>query len=684
MRISTPARLRIPPTLSRTLPAVLLPVLFLVGPVSGALIAAEKPAAGDWPEITEEERGLTNIPGDPDAEAVVLLEERHGKILKIADDYKNVMRYHWRAKILKPSGKRHAEVRIGAQKFSRVGRLEARTVKPDGSVIPVPADQIFDKLVRQIGSFKWTEKVFTFPAAEPGSILEYRYERNDDSLVYIDPWYFEGPLPTLVSRVTQAVLDEMGYMVLCDLCLGTKPQVTDWREGKTKGQVYSVEMRNLPGYRREGMMPPPREVSPHLEMVLQFWKDVPWRPLGRQDRLFTDWDSVAKYSLFRYEEAIKEGHAQLKPVVEEWIAGKTDPVEKVRTILRHVQEDFIYIPYRSVYGWSSSVEQLLKYKRADNEEKAVLVLASLRAAGLDGTLALVSGKDGGTINPHLFSPSQFTHTVVLWTRPDGFQQVLDPTVSYAPFGFVSWMDSGADALVLKPGSARIQQLPVKNELSATKYHVRLTPRDDGKAELEIEARFTGEDAIGLREDLAPAAESARKSRLESWLDDRRDGAALLSHSIENLTNPDEPLVLKLKAEASGLVTLAEGTMVVQGCVLECIGSNPISRGERRHPFYVERGWNDEQVVTIVPPSGMKAAEMPLPMAARSPIASHTMSCAPGDGEEVVCTRLFTARRNRWAAEERDRLRAMFDKVLEADRMAVPLAASPGSTASAGN
>jgi hypothetical protein len=267
------------------------------------------------------------------------------------------------------------------------------------------------------------------------------------------------------------------------------------------------------------------------------------------------------------------------------------------------------------------------------------------------------------------------------SRPDGSIQYLDPTVTYAPFGFVPWRDSGADVLLLKGGEGVVGALPVKNELSTTKYKITVKPRPDAKADLEIEARFTGEDAIDLREDLAPASESARVDYLKEWLSEARPGAALVSgsQSVENLDKLEEPLIIKMKAEAGGLVTLAEGIQVVQGCVLFCLDSNPISRAARQHPFYVDRGWNVSQEVRIVPPTGMKAAPMPVGSAAKSAIGTLTMSCVSHEEEGVVCTELFIARRNRWSATDGDGIRTMYDQIVEADRIAVSFqAAEAGS------
>jgi hypothetical protein len=641
--------------------------------------ARDKTAPSDgWPPITDEERKLTSIPQDPDADAVLLVNDREGTPVKPTEQWFNQLHFHWRLKVLKPEGKRFGEIHIEAQRYSRVSNIEARTIKPDGTVVPVTPDQIFDKTVFQAGSYKHTEKAFNFPAVEPGAILEYRYVRTDNDLYFIDPWYFEGQLFTRSSHVTQVVPYGSGYMVLCDLCEGAKQDVSEWREGKEKGQIYSVTMHDLPGYHREIMMPPRREVSPRLDFILQNWKDVYFDPLGRGDRLFIDWTSVGNYALYHYEQAIKDGQAAIKPVAEGWIQGITDPQEKIRAIFQHVQQDFDYLPWTTVYGESSPIATILKNKTADNEEKAVLLLAALRAIGTQGFPALVSGRNGGALNPKFLSLTQFTHTIVVVPDPNGTPQYLDPTVAYAPFGFVPWKDSEADILAIKKkDSAEIGKLPLKNELSTTKYSITLKPRPDAKADLEIEARFTGEDAIDLRDDLVPASESGRADYIKEWLGEARPGAVLVSQSIENLDKLDEPLVLKIKAEAEGLVTVAEGVQVIRGCVLGCFQSNPISRAARQHPFYVDRGWNLSQEVLIVPPGGMKAGSMPVGAAARSTIGSLTMSCVSRDEEGVACRRQFTARRNRWDASERDGIRAMYDKIVQADGMAVSFEAVAG-------
>jgi hypothetical protein len=647
----------------------------ILAPPGGALMAyaAAKPAAsapGDWPEISADERGLKGVPEEPEADAVILIKTRNGKIVEKGADTVNVLDYHWRIKILNERGKRYGEVRIPAQKYSRVSNLKARTVKPDGTIVPVAPDQIFEKVVLQVGEFKLTEWVFNFPAVEPGAILEYRYDRHDNFLRYVDPWYFAGPEFTLLSRVTQAVPAGAGYAVLCDLCSTTKPVITPWREGKAKGQLYSVELKRIRGYRDELMMPPEREVTPRLEMVLQSWKDVYWEPLGRQDSLFTDWGSVAKYADFYYQQAIKEGLGPLKPIVEEWVKGVADPEERMKTVVRHVQQDFRYIAWNSVIGRVGSIEGLIKNKAADNEEKAVLLVAALKTIGVNAQAALASGKDEGSVNPKFFSPSQFTHVIVAVPQAGGGTRWIDPTVTYAPMGFMPWKDSGADVLLIEGGKGELTTLPAKNEISTTRYKVVTRPRADGKADLDVEAEFLGEDAIDMRDDLAPASEEARTAYMQRWVADRRPGTALRSQAIENLQDVDKPLLLKLSLEAPGLVTLADELVLVQGCALTCMGSNPISKGERQYPFYIDRGWNEDETVVIQAPAGMQVSQTPPAVVAKAAIGTYTFSCLSQGEAAARCSRQSVARRNRWPAGEQTAVRGMYDKIVQADRSTV--------------
>ena len=653
---------------SRVYLLVLLHVL-MFGLIAAPMASAKKEVA-TWPEITPAERELKAIPQDPDAAAVILLNRRDGKVTTHGKYLVNALTYHWRLKVLNERGRKYSEVEIPANKYSKVSNIEARTVKSDGAAIPVAPDQIFEKTVAKGRGFKETAWVFSFPAVEPGTILEYRYEREANSLIYVEPWFFSGPEFTVLSHVSQAAPSEANYITLCDKCPNPEPDRSEWREGKMRGRIYTLEMRDVPADRDELWMPPDREAKPRFEMILKAWDNQYWEALGRYNVLFSDWASVARYVDFGYRRAYLVDESEVAALTTSWTQGAADPAQKVHSIAAHVQADFRYIGGDVILPGTRSITDIIKAHSADNEEKAVLLAAALRSLGLKPSIALVAGRHKGPLYANFYSLTQFSHAVVALPKADGGYQWIDPTVANAPFGFLPWFDSGAGALLMREGGAELVTLPKVDDPGATRYEVTVRPRADNKSDLEVMAEYRGEDAVDMRRELIPVSESERASFLQRWAGEARPGSVLQSHELLDLDQPDKPLRLKARLEAPGLLTRSDALMTVRGCVLDCYETNPISRSERKHPFYVDRGRRTEQIVTILPSEGMKAATLPASQTARSVIGSLTLACGAADNGGVRCTRTLTLPRERWPEDQGGSVRAMFDKILVIDRTSI--------------
>jgi uncharacterized protein DUF3857/transglutaminase superfamily protein len=669
-----------PPAARHRRSATLLMFLAALAGFAPLRAADKKDETVAWPEITEQERALKSVPQDPEADAVILRRTRQGKIMDDQRHLWNVLDYHWRMKILNDRGKRYAEVHIPSQKYSEVSGIEARTIKADGTVVPVAGDQIFEKLVEKGRGYKRNEFVFNFPAVEPGAILEYRYRRRVSSIIYIEPWFFAGPEFTLYSSMSQVVHEWTTFRILCDKCPSPEPDSTPWQEGKKKGKLLKMEMKDISAYREERLMPPAAEVSPRIEMVLKALEGAQIEALGREDNLFTDWDSVAKYARYYYAKAYRVDEVSMKQVVGGWTQGITGKEDMMKAVFRHVTDDFRYQPYDNVYAQTSSIADMLKAKMADNEGKAVLLVSALRAIGVPANIVLVVGKGKGALVTTYCSLSQFSHAMVAVPQPDNTAIWLDPTVTYVPYGFMPWQDSGAGALYITETGSALINLPQKDEPGGTRYQVTVKPRPDGKADIDVVAEFQGEDAIEMRQELLPAAESARTTYLQGWLKEVRPGAELKNYKAQDLEAIDKPLRLTMSLEAPELITKAEPLLLVRGCVLKCEGSNPVSRRERTYPFYVDRGWNEEQTVTIVPPVGMRAADPPKPASLKSALGTLTFSCSSQADGSMRCTRRFTAPRGRWPAAEQAGIRKMFDSIVEVDRTSVAFQEEQGAAA----
>lgn len=648
---------------------------------AGGAVAKDKDA--DWPEITQAERDFKAVPGDAEAGAVLLRHTRDGKIVLRGKWLRNVLDYHWRLKVLTDKGKEYGAIEIPANKWSGVDGIRARTIKADGSIVPVPPDQIFEKVVTKAHGVRSTQFVFNFPAVEPGAILEYAYERETSSLIFVTPWYFSGQTYTVLSRVTQAVPIEAHYQSLCYKCPNPDPPRADWKEGKIRGKLTTWELKDIPANQDEILSPPERELLPRLEMTLSAWDYQHWDELARDNNLFTDWNSVARYFNFRYRKAYMLDETLMRQTVAGWTVGLTDADAKLAAVFRHVQSDFHYEDSDLLLAQTRSIADLLKAHSADNEEKAVLLTSALRALGLSPVIGLVAALENGQVYANYYSFLQFDHAIVGVPRKDGAMQWMDPTATWTPFGVLPWHDAGAPVLILHDdNTGEVTKLPMGAAQSKTSYVTAVTPQPDGRAVIESVVEMTGDDAAEMRDTLVPESESDRRTRITRWTGDMLEGATLQEFSFEDLETIDKPLRIKLKLEAPALVTRAEDVTAVRGCALDCYTSNPVPRSDRRYAIYIDRPMTRESLTTIKAPQGARAAPMPKPVSLDSIFGTYKLSCTASQGGDVTCGRNLNLPRSRWPETTGQAFKKLFDQIVQSDRTSVAFS-SEAAPAAAG-
>ncbi|MGH9789368.1 MAG: DUF3857 domain-containing protein [Candidatus Acidiferrales bacterium] len=155
------------------------PALLVVTILLTALPAAA--AKDEWLPITDEERQLKEVPGNPGAPAVLLY--RHVE----TDDVDAVERHYYRIKILTEEGRKYADVELAYWKgIPWVEEVKARLARPDGTMAEFQG-KIFEKVLAKHKGVSILAKTFTFPEVEVGSILEYRYKMRWDRWRYRAP-----------------------------------------------------------------------------------------------------------------------------------------------------------------------------------------------------------------------------------------------------------------------------------------------------------------------------------------------------------------------------------------------------------------------------------------------------------------------------------------------------------------
>src|SRR5882724_324021 len=153
--------------------------------------------ADDWKLIDPATLALKASIVEKDADAEAIFWEVHLTDELDGDTPRTVMNHYIRIKIFSERG-RESQSKIDIPFLSnwRVTGIAARTIKPDGSIVELKKEDVFERTIKKENRLNIKAKSFAMPGVEPGSIIEYRWkEIKNDRLANYIRLYFQRDVP---------------------------------------------------------------------------------------------------------------------------------------------------------------------------------------------------------------------------------------------------------------------------------------------------------------------------------------------------------------------------------------------------------------------------------------------------------------------------------------------------------
>ncbi len=191
---------------------------------------------------------------EKDADAEALLWEVY---INTASDSGTDFIHFVRVKIFTERGKEtQSKIDIPYLSGVSVKDISGRTIKPDGTIIELKKDAIFDRELVRAGRLRLKAKSFALPGIEPGAIIEYRWREVYGYITNYVKMELQRDIPAQVVRYylkpNPYVTDPMKSMTF---------QTNPLQFVKDKDGYYRVELTNIPAFREEPHMPPEDQVK---------------------------------------------------------------------------------------------------------------------------------------------------------------------------------------------------------------------------------------------------------------------------------------------------------------------------------------------------------------------------------------------------------------------------------------
>ncbi|MFH1699588.1 MAG: DUF3857 domain-containing protein [Candidatus Zixiibacteriota bacterium] len=380
-------------------------------------------------KIEASEWGI-GAPADyPEANAIILF--KNGR-LGVSWD-KIEFAPHIRIKLLTQAGIDELdEFEIYLFENDKLKDFEAQTITPDGKKHKVDKEAIFDK---EVGKDKI--RTFTFPALEPGCIIEYKFKIRNENYRFLEPWFFQHNLYVLKSHLDVELSQGFSYNITyfnmpLDKRAGREKEIPDPTKqmGTAFLKICSWDMENLQPIKDEPYMSARKDYMAGLGFRLvsftnkhgsQYFYSTTWGERG---------DDFRKYIFDDYCNQNKE----VKQIATEITSGLSIPREKSKAIYEYVAREF---KTSNTSGWftNDKMSELIENKSGSGEEKNILIAELHKAVDLSSWPVLISTRKNGKFDPENVNTSQFNYIITFAEFEDGWE-FMDASSKYIPYGIL--------------------------------------------------------------------------------------------------------------------------------------------------------------------------------------------------------------------------------------------------------
>jgi hypothetical protein len=653
--------------MNRRLPLLCAVVCLLVSTSAFAKYAKTQ----DFRPATAEELAMTSVPSAPGVEAAVL------DWVRIDDDTNASTSEYLRIKILTEEGKKHGDVELtytpGHPIWGSVRDIQARTIRPDGSIVPFNG-KVYDKMVVRVGRRSVKAKAFSLADVQPGSIIEYRYTRRwTDLLVFNTVWSVQRDIPVLKSSFTLIPYSEGDFSSMFTY-IGLPAGKAPAKAGRDPmgREKYELMLENTPGLHSERFAPPDEQLRARVNF---FYLSSSVKP----DKF---WEKQTETFAREIDKFIGRSKTATE-VAKKLSAEETDRRALLKKIYMHAQSlrNFSFEEEKSDQevrrqdlGEAKNVEDVLRKGSGFAHEINRAFVAIARAAGFDADAVRVASRDRYFFSNKLPDAQQMDSEVAVVSL-DGKNIYFDAGTPLAPFGIVSWEKTAVAGIrVSKEGKGTWEDSPTLAPAAAVVKRNADLRLNGENLEGTIVATFGGQEALIRRLRTVNEEETARKKSIEDevkgWFP---DGATLTLKTLTGDNNSDDYLVATYDVVLPNVVSNAGSKVIVPLSIFRQTEKNPFAPATRKHAIYFPYQNTEEDVVKLTVPATLTVATLPPPAALNGGVLGYRAEVTR-NGNEITFKRTSNVSTMFVAPENYTPLRNFYNTAAAADQQ--PLVLTP--------
>jgi hypothetical protein len=634
-------------------------------------------AGGDAPAWMH---GAANAPlstYDEKTDAVLLYSEVNVTVLS-SDKIRTQVRQAY--KILRPNGREHGTVFVPFNPQRKIKSLHGWCIPAQGKDYEVKEKDAVDQsvpggdLVDDV-----RRRVLRIPAADPGNIVGYEYEVEEQPFFLQDMWYFQGEDPVREGHYSLQL--PAGWEFKTSWL--NHPEVAPAEGG---GNLWRWSVKDVPAVREEADMPPAEGVVG--QMIVTFFPSGGHAPNG-----VAAWNDMGKWygnlASGRFEASV-----EIKQQVAALTGSKTTPLHKMQALASFLQHDIRYVAIELGIGGFQphAASDIFSHHYGDCKDKATLLRAMLREIGIDSYYVIINIQRG-VVTRDMPAHNGFNHAIVAIKLPAGVDDpsliatvqhptlgrilFFDPTNELTPFGQIGgYLQANYGLLVTQEGGELIELPQQPSAMNSIQRTANLTLDPEGNLRGDVKEVRLGDRAWLERGRLrAVSNDKDRIKPIENLLSGSLSSFRITKASLTNLTMVDRPFGFDYSFESERYAKNAGGLLLVRPRVIGVKAQGILETKEpRKFPVEFEGPVRDTDKFEITIPAGYEVDDLPPPVDAEYSFASYH-SKTEVKGNVIGYTRTFEVKELSVPVDKADDLKKFYRTIASDERNTVVLKVS---------
>jgi hypothetical protein len=617
---------------------------------------------------------LVNAPlpaHDEKTDAALLYAEKSVTVLS-ADKIKTRVRAAY--KILRPGGRDYGTLTVPFNSYQKITSLHAWCIPAQGKDYEVKDKDAMEASLPKIADSELISdlraRLLNIPAPDPGNIVGYEYEVEEQPLVLQNIWRFQGESPVGESHYSLQLPAGWEYRA----SWLNYPHVEPTQAANNQWQ-WAVS--NVKAIREEDEMPPVAGVAG--QMIVSFFP-----PGGPGASSVTSWQDMGNWYR-NLTSGRQNASPEIKQRVAALTASATTPLAKMAALAQFVQHDIRYVAIELGIGGLQPhpAQDVFAHRYGDCKDKVTLMAAMLREIGVDSYYVVINAVRGSVTPDTPAYIGGFNHMILAIKLPDGLSDAsllatlqhprlgkilfFDPTNELTPFGQIGGYLQGNWGLLVAPDGGELVKLPtLPPATNGIQRTAKLALDPNGTLRGEVKEFRVGDRAWSQRWALRNATSQADWIRpIERLLARSLSIFHITKASVINLQQTDQPFGFDYSFDAANYAKAVGNLLLVRPRVIGTKSSSLLETKEpRQFPIEFDGPARDTDSIEIALPPGYEVEDLPPPVDADYAFADyHARSEISGNA--IRYTRTFEVKELSVPVSKAEELK-MFYRIIASD------------------